>query len=182
MEDMDQVAVKFKTRFRVWQMLQVKITKEMKLKAYHKALEMGEIRNSITKGEGNIAGFLGEEIANAVLCGTIENTRDYDLIHSNLRYDVKTKRCTSKPKPYYECSIAAYNTRQRCDRYLFIRIEWVNEKATRAWILGWMDKEEYFQNSHKLKKGEIDPSNNFKVKADCYNLPISKLNPIEELI
>ena len=159
-------------------MLQVEITHEMKVRAYRKALEMGEIRNSITKGEGNIAGFLGEEIANAILGGTIENTKDYDLIHEGLRYDVKTKRCTSKPKSHYECSIAAYNTRQKCDRYLFVRIEWIKGKVKRAWILGWMDKNEYFTRAKKLTKGEVDPSNNFIVKADCYNLAIEELNDI----
>jgi hypothetical protein len=162
-------------------MLQVEITHDMKVRAYHKALEMGEIRNSITKGQGNIAGFLGEEIANAILDGTIENTKDYDLIHDGLRYDVKTKRCTSKPRPHYECSIAAYNTRQKCDRYLFVRVEWINDKVKRAWILGWMDKKEYFEQAHKLTKGEIDPSNNFVVKADCYNIAIKDLHEVHTI-
>ena len=46
---------------------------------------------------------------------------------------------------------------------------------SKGWVLGYMEKEEYFNKATLLKKGQVDPSNNFTVKADCYNLPISKL-------
>ncbi len=95
-------------------MIEVKITDDMKTRAWRKAREMGKLNNSITKGDGNIAGFLGEEIANEVIGGKITNTYDYDIIDDDgLRYDVKTKRCTSEPKGYYECSVAAYNTKTK---------------------------------------------------------------------
>jgi len=42
-------------------MIEIKITEEMKKRAWAKSREMGIIRNSIMKGDGNIAGFLGEE-------------------------------------------------------------------------------------------------------------------------
>ena len=70
---------------------------------------MGEIRNSITSGMGNMAGFIGEQVANEVIKGIINNTYDYDIIEDNILWDVKTKRCTSRPRPHYECSIAALN-------------------------------------------------------------------------
>ncbi len=162
-------------------MIEVEIKPEMLKSACAKAFDMGEINNSITKGEGNIAGFLGEELVKHALDCTIENTKDYDLICQGLTYDVKTKRCKSPPKPFYECSIAAYNTKQRCDRYIFVRIQFHNDTPVKAWILGWMDKKEYFKKAHKLKKGDIDDSNGFVVKADCYNLPIEDLNEIHSL-
>jgi len=49
----------------------------------------------------------------------------------------------------------------------------------KAWILGQMDKKEYLKKARFLKKGEVDKSNNFTVKADCYNLKISDLYPVE---
>ncbi len=162
-------------------MIEVEITEQMKKRAWRKAREMGKLKNSITKGQGNIAGFLGEEVANSILDGTIDNTKDYDIVCDELTYDVKTKRCTSEPKPDYDCSVAAYNTVQKCDRYIFVRVEWKNNRWGRAWVLGWCDKEEYFSSAKKLFKGQRDGSNWFKVKSNCYNMSIEDLNKMEEL-
>lgn len=136
--------------------------------------DLPSLRNSIERGEGNLAGLIGEVVAATVLDAKIQNTYDYDIITSiGERIDVKTKRCTSKPKLYYDCSIAAYNTKQKCDTYAFVR---VLTDYTNAWYLGSLPKEEYFQKATKMKAGELDKSNNFTVKADCYNLKIENLN------
>jgi len=157
-------------------MIEIEITKEMKNRAWRKAREMGVIHNSIMKGGGNIAGFIGEEIANSLIDGTVNNTYDYDITSkSGIKYDVKTKRCTSAPKPNYECSVANFNTKQKCDRYAFVRVEFKNGRWGRAWLLGWLTHEEYFHSSKKLTKGQIDPSNGFIVRADCHNVAISEL-------
>jgi hypothetical protein len=92
------------------------------------------------------------------------------------KYDVKTKRCTSAPKPFYDCSVANFNTKQKCDRYVFVRIENKNKRWGRAWVLGWMGHDEYFEKARKLTKGQTDPSNGFVVRADCHNVAISELN------
>ena len=86
---------------------------------------------------------MGEEIANTVIHGDITNTYDYDIIKDDITYDVKTKRCTSKPKDYYECSVAALNTKQECDIYVFTRIlpkKWSDNNYSEGWLLGYMDK------------------------------------------
>lgn len=163
-------------------MIEVTITEAMKKKAQNKSHRMGKLKNSITNGKGNIAGFLGEFLVEQYLGGIIESTRDYDLIlPSGKKIDVKTKRCTSEPLPDYDCSIAAYNTVQKCDAYVFVRIENISGKWGRAWILGWMGKDDYFAKSRFLRKNERDGSNWFKVKADCYNLPIQELKDINKL-
>ena len=157
-------------------MIEVSITDSMKKRAWKKSSNMGVVHNSITKGAGNIAGFIGEEIANSIIDGSINNTYDYDIVtKSGIKYDVKTKRCTSEPKDFYECSVANYNTKQKCDRYAFVRVEYHNRRWGRAWLLGWLTHDEYFAKAKKLTKGEIDRSNGFIVKADCYNVPISEL-------
>ena len=157
-------------------MIEVEITEDMKKRAWKKAREMGVINNSIMNGDGNIAGFLGEEVANYVLCGIINNTYDYDIVTDDITWDVKTKRCTSPPKPYYDCSVANYNTKQKCDNYVFVRIENKNGRWGRAWVLGWLPHDEYYKKARKLTKGEIDPSNGFVVRADCHNVAIKDLN------
>ena len=81
-------------------MKEIEISLEMIDKARKKAEEMGVIRNSILRGDGSIAGFIGEQIALQVLGGTWENTYDYDLITPDgKKIDVKTKQTSVKPLP-----------------------------------------------------------------------------------
>lgn len=163
-------------------MIEVKITEEMKKHAWQKSRQMGTLHNSIMKGDGNIAGFIGEEVANSIINGTINNTYDYDITSkSGIKYDVKTKRCTSEPKPFYECSVANFNTKQKCDRYAFVRVEYKNRRWGRAWVLGWLEHDDYFSKAHKLTRGERDPSNGFLVRADCHNVAISKLKKFRKI-
>lgn len=88
--------------------------------------------------------------------------------------DIKTKSCTSEPHPDYFCSVAAYNTRQKCDTYAFVR---VLDNFKRAWVLGMIGKEEFFSLSTFGKMGDLDPGSHlgWKFKADCYNLQIKNL-------
>nr|QPI16365.1 MAG: hypothetical protein NIOZUU157_00256 [Virus NIOZ-UU157] len=159
-------------------MRHIKITdKHIKL-AKKMSSSMGTLNNSITKGQGNIIGFLGEIIVAEYLNIVLSNTYDYDLIYKNKKIDVKSKRVTTPPKDYYECSIAALNTKQKCDLYVFTRIK---NDLSAGWIVGQLNKKEYLNNSKFLKKGEVDSDNNWKVLTDCYNLPINKLKDIEEL-
>ncbi len=139
---------------------------------------MGKLNNSITKGKGNIHGFLGEIITANFLSVSTFNTYDYDIIFNNIKIDVKTKRVNTPPRNYYECSISDLNTKQKCDVYVFTRI--LND-MTKGWLLGYINKKDYFEKATFLKKGSIDPSNNWKVLTDCYNLPINKLKDINNL-
>jgi hypothetical protein len=39
-----------------------------------------------------------------------------------------------------------------------------------------MDKKEYFEKAVFVKKGDVDPSNNYTARSDCYNIKIEDLN------
>jgi hypothetical protein len=52
---------------------------------------------------------------------------------------------------------------------------------SKAWILGSISKKEYYAKATRYKKGQVDPSNGFTFRTDCYNLEISKLEPINEI-
>lgn len=150
----------------------------MLLKARRKAKEMGSLNNSITNGIGNLVGFIGEEVALKVLAEQHyevleKNTYDYDLIADGVTVDVKTKATSVAPLPHYSCSIAAYNTEQKCDFYSFVRVK---KDLTQAWWCGIIAKEEFYKNATFMKKGELDRDNKYVVKADCYNIPISSLH------
>jgi hypothetical protein len=158
-------------------MITVNITQDQVNQAEAKAIELGRLRNSITEGEGNMIGFLGEIIVANFFDGIIQNTYDYDIIISNKRVDVKTKKTTVKPESYYFASVAAYNITQKCDSYYFVRIDLANMIG---YLLGGLSKKSFFKKATFNRRGEVDSSSSFgwTFKADCYNLSIDKLkNP-----
>lgn len=162
-------------------MIEVEVTGEMLIRARDKAAAMGRLRQSITRGQGNLAGIVGEEIALAVLGGTVANEEkniDFDLVLPNGKtVDVKTKRTSVKPLPHYECSINTYY-QQQCDLYAFVR---VHNDLHVGWFLGVYDRVQFYKDCTHFKKGDIDSSNGFKFKADAYNLRIDQLKEIESV-
>jgi hypothetical protein len=154
-------------------LIEVEITSKLIESAKAKAKDLGKLRNSITNGKGNLVGFIGEEVALSCLGGELTNTYDYDLIlKDGTKVDVKTKSTTVAPLPHYDCSVAAYNTKQKCDAYAFVRVK---KDLTKAWYLGILPKNMYFEMAERFDKGDIDPANGFKIRADCYNVKISEL-------
>ena len=97
-------------------MIRLNITNDMIESCKEKAKSIGKLKNSITNGKGNLSGVLGEYLAHKHLPRSIwKNTFDYDLVENGVRIDVKTKRCTSAPKDFYDCSIAETSLHQKCD-------------------------------------------------------------------
>jgi hypothetical protein len=154
--------------------IEVQVTDEQLIEARKQAVEMGKLHNSITRGQGNVAGFVGEIITAEILNGVQENTFDYDIFlpKTGKTVDVKTKRTSVAPLPHYECSVAKLNTNQNCDFYAFVRVK--NDYST-AWFLGMVPKVMYYEMAVFRKKGDLDPDNGYIVKSDCYNLPIKDL-------
>tara|TARA_R110000787_G_C13131186_1_gene416111 strand:- start:44 stop:520 length:477 start_codon:yes stop_codon:yes gene_type:complete len=154
-------------------MIEVKITETHLESAKTLAENLGQLKNSITGGDGNLAGFIGEVVVSEITGSSHSNTYDYDLIlPSGKTVDVKTKRTNYAPRENYDCSVAAFNTKQKCDYYAFVRVK--NDLSV-AWILGFYEKSLYFQDAKLHKRGDYDPDNRFTFKADCYNIKISNL-------
>jgi len=155
-------------------MQEIKITKGMLADASNRAKELGILKNSISKGKGNVAGMLGEEIVLKVLGGKLKSSYDYDIIlPDGSTTDVKTKLTTVKPLPKYSCSVSAYNIRQKCDSYTFVRVK---KDLTVGWFLGSINKLDFFNEARFVEKGEIDPTNEYKARTSCFNCPISVLS------
>lgn len=156
-------------------MIKVKVTDKMFLSARKKAKDLGTLNRSFMGGQGNLVGFVGEEIALKVLGGTfsnIEKNIDFDITLENGKtVDVKTKRTTVEPKPSYDCSISTYY-KQKCDYYAFVR---VLSDYSHGWFLGLYDSKKYYEDCTFFKKGSKDPSNNFTFRSDAYNMKISEL-------
>ncbi len=162
----------------------MKINSKMRDTASEQSKEMGVLKHSIAKGKGNMYGFLGEALfkkyASPFYKVETHNTYDYDFVlDEKIRVDVKTKSTSTTPKGQYDCSVAAYNTKQKCDAYVFCR---VMHSFDRGFILGGILKEDFFDKAQFWKKGTIDPSNGYQVKADCYNIKIDELHTLKELM
>ena len=144
-------------------MQEIKITQDMLDKARRRAKELGVLNNSISKGKGNVAGMLGEEIVLKILGGTLKRSYDYDIVlPDGTTTDVKTKLTTVAPLPSYSCSVSAFNIRQKCDKYTFVRIK---KDLTTGWFLGSIDKLNFFYEAHFVEKGAYDGDNKYKARA-----------------
>jgi hypothetical protein len=146
-------------------------------KAEERAADLPLLNNSIRKGEGALVAYIGEALVLHLEGGEIKDTRDYDLIDRNgIKIDVKTKERKVAPLPHYNCTVAAFNTKQKCDRYAFVNV--LKDMKT-AWYLGSISKEEFYKKAVFRKKGEFDPDSpptrKFYFTADCYNVPASEL-------
>ena len=154
-------------------MQEVKITKSMMEDASTRAKELGVLKNSISKGMGNVAGMLGEEIVLKVLGGELKSSYEYDIIlPDGSTTDVKTKLTSVPPLPEYSCSVSAYNIHQKCDSYTFVRVK---KDLTIGWYLGTISKLDFFNKARFVEKGSYEGSNNYRAKASCYNCRISAL-------
>jgi len=164
--------------------VEVPFTKEMTLNANAKANSLGSIDNSILDGKGNFAGYLGEEIVadymKALQISTDEGDEkySYDLVKDNQKIEVKTKRRTVPPKGFYDASVAVYSRHQNPDIYVFVSLQYIDNVPVKAWICGQKDSEEYFKEATFYSRGDVDPSNNWVVSVDCYNLPYKELDRV----
>jgi hypothetical protein len=170
-------------------MVIIPYTFEMIERAQERANKMGALKNSITKGIGNLAGFLAEEAFCAYTGASIvvdHHLYDYDVMLGDERIEIKTKRRTVPPQIYYDVSVANTSTHQRPDKYIFISLEFskvfdktngqrVYKELKNVWLLGSKDAKEYFKEAVKVSKGDVDKSNNFTAREDMWNLPVSRL-------
>jgi len=160
--------------------LEVPVHIDMIAQARIMSEEMGIIKNSIMQGGGNIYGFIGELLVAEYLKVSLKHSYDYDMeLINGQTVDVKTKSTNWTPKLEYDCSIAAFNIKQKCDYYFFCRVK---KDMTVGWLLGYMPKKEYFDKAMKIKKGDLDPANNFTAKSDMYNIKIDALYEPEALL
>jgi hypothetical protein len=142
--------------------------------------EFDALNNSIMEGKSNIFGALGE-----VLFGDLYpewrkvESYDFDFVGPNDRtVDIKTKRTTAVPQPDWNCSVAATSGHQQPDYFFFIR---VTEDYERAWLLGWLSRDEFYDLAHFGKRGEPDPSKpGWVYRADCWNVAVRDLRPPSE--
>ena len=159
-------------------------TEKMVKSARTKAKSLGKINNSILKGKGNFAGYLGEEIVASYIQAKIisndegEEKYNHDLTKDGKKIEVKSKRRTVPPRDHYDASVAETSAHQKPDLYIFTSIQFEGNKPVKAWVCGQKDAKEYFEQATFYAKGDVDPSNGWKVSTDCHNLSYMDLDPV----
>lgn len=161
-----------------WEMKTVSILKGQVTRA-KRLYEFGALNGSITSGDSNTYGALGEIIFQDCYRDryNYDESFDHDFISrdGSITVDVKTKRTTAIPRPNWRCSVAAFNTTQKCDFYFFIR---VTEDFQTAYLLGYLSKQEFFDVATFFRKGDPDPDKpEWSFAADCYNVYVTDLHP-----
>lgn len=168
-------------------MIELPFDKDQVYRARKKAEELGHIYNSICKGKGNFAGYLGEIVVAKYIGGRIiscnkgKNKFKYDLTWKGRKVEIKTKRRTVDPLPHYDASIAETSTHQTPDIYGFVSITFSKKdknKPLKVWLCGFIDPKTFYKKSTFWKRNQWDKSNGFRVKRDMYNLPYSELKDI----
>ena len=172
--------------------IRLEFTQQMIESAKLKAASLGSINNSILRGGGNLAGYLGEEVlASYIGAEIVSNDRGMEkynhdlLMPDGVRIEVKTKRRTVIPKDYYDVSVADTSTHQRPDIYAFVSLEF--DRVTtehpkkyynlkHVWLCGFMLAHEYMEKATLWKRGKVDKRNNFKTHVDMYNLAVEYLH------
>lgn len=139
-----------------------------------------DIPNSILNGKGNLSGAVGEVVFMDFLAKhnrkyNYAGVSDYDLEYAGYLIDVKTKRINYKPLAHYSVSVADTSLHQQCDVYVFVHTLLPDFK--KAWLDGWLFKEDYIKKATHLLEGEPDPlDEKFTIRQDCRNLQIHNLN------
>ena len=155
-------------------MKEVEVYSDIVKIAHEKAKKLGVVKRSITKGDGNFVGFIGEHLAQSVYGGELINTFKYDLVlPDGRRLDIKTKLTGYFPKPDYDCSVTDFQIDYDCDGYIFVR---VLSDYQKGWVLGHISKKDFKDNSTYHKKG--DKEGNFIFKHSCYSVKISQLEEL----
>ena len=100
-------------------------TDGMVKRAFDRASQLGHLNNSILKGRGNAAGYMGEEAVAAYMGADIvsDDQYGYDIVRYGKKIEVKTKRRTVPPMKTYDVSVAATSRHQRPDLYVFVSLQ-----------------------------------------------------------
>ena len=128
-------------------------------------------------------GAIGEVVAmdHLIACGVpteYVGCKDYDLMCDCVSIDVKTIRVNKPPRGTHNANISAHNTRQKTYMYLWV---YVLEDMSTAWLVGWLDKETFFEEAKLNRVGEED-GGGWVFKSDTYSMKLKSLISIDDLV
>jgi hypothetical protein len=147
-----------------------------------------KFHNNILSGEaqvmGSFAGRLGELALSKHLGVEIADKKDYDMMVSGKRLEVKTKQRAVKPRSDYIVQVAVYSKHQRPDAYAFLSLQYGDRDSggkyidpQHLWLCGFKTTEDYFSESEMWPKGYVDPNMpSYTTMSDMHVMKIDDLN------
>lgn len=163
--------------------IEIDVTSSQVMRA-EKLYDFHNLKNSITKGDSQLYGAIGEVVVMDYLTASgikaeYVGDRNYDLMLGEiLKADVKTVRVKVPPRGEHNANISAYNTKQETHIYIWA---YVREDTKKAWIIGWLDKETFFEEAKLNRQGEEHYAG-WEFKSDTYSMQVKDLIDMESLI
>ena len=162
--------------------IEMKVTSSQLVRA-EKLYDFSSLRNSITKGDSQMYGAIGEIVLMDYLVASGVPTeyvgcRDYDLKSGEVSIDVKTIRVNTPPRKEHNANISAHNTKQKTFMYFWV---YVLDDMSTAWLVGWLDKETFFEEA-KLNKIGTEDGGGWVFKSDTYSIKLAHLITTDDLI
>lgn len=159
-------------------MIKLNITDQQIIEA-QKLYNFKALNNSITEGESQIYGALGEVMVMDFLRSLNKPVQyigsyDYDLEINGKKIDVKTIKTDKEPTNDFNANISAFNTRQKTDFYLWCSVA---ESMKYGYIIGYLEKDEFYRVAELKKKGEID-FGSWVFKSDTYTTKVKNIKKI----
>lgn len=158
--------------------IEVRITPEMEEVAEKRNKDnfekYGSVETVLTgrQQENRRNGYVGEEIVKSFFTDfKYTDSPHHDLLYHELKLEVKAKSANLSPQAHYENMVMAYQRKRKLDYLVFVHI--MNHSMI-GYIVGWMSKEEFYEKSYFMRKGEMN--NNFRLDSDRYMITVGDLN------
>jgi len=71
------------------------------------------------------------------------------------------------------------NGKQDCDYYMFAS---VSKDLTKAYVMGYIPSDMFFDKAQALKKGEPDGNNDFRARSNVYNIQYNELYSVKDFV
>lgn len=128
-------------------------------------------------GRVHVVGLIGEELVKFVVGGErIKAHKDFDLRgEDGEKIEVKTICADGEPQPDYACAVWETSFHQQPDTYYFVR---VSRDFKTAWLVGRISRDDFFEKSEYIKKGEVVDGGNYTAKANFRRVRVSDLDQL----
>lgn len=115
-----------------------------------------------------------------------ESDAGWDIVIGGLKYDIKTHESIRRPLTKYRCNIsrALFNKKKDNDGYIWIfMIPYPGMIPPYGWhAVGWMMKDEFFEEALFHKKGDKSiTGNKFEYFAPMYDISIKQIHPLKDI-